>query len=48
MTALVSGDTPDLEAERLLHEGDVEGLVNHFQQQIRDAGGDASDEKGGQ
>lgn len=29
MLELVRADTPDLEGERLFHEGDIEGLLRH-------------------
>jgi len=30
ITALVKGDAPDLELERLFHEGDLEGVWKHL------------------
>jgi len=36
ITALVRGDTPDLELERLFHEGDLEGVWQHLRKLQRD------------
>src|SRR6266850_5067915 len=40
MAELVEADEPDLELERLFHEGDIEGMLRHMQRLV-----DASDEK---
>src|SRR5688500_2921657 len=35
ITALVKGDAPDLELERLFHEGDLEGVWKHLRNSQR-------------
>lgn len=50
LTAMVSSDEPDLEAERLTLEGDLDGLrryVDQIRQQLAQEGLDPPDEKAG-
>jgi len=37
MTLLTAADEPDLEMERLGHEGDYEGLLRLYQERLKDA-----------
>lgn len=39
ITALVKGDAPDLELERLFHEGDLQGVWQHLRKLQRGEGG---------
>jgi hypothetical protein len=40
MATLVRTDTPDLEAERLFHEDDLDGMMEHFRRRITGDGGE--------
>jgi hypothetical protein len=40
IAALVREDTPDMELERLVQDGDIQGALNHIRKSINEEGGE--------